>query len=188
MYFKYGESELEYLRNKDKKLAEVIDKVGHIYRKTDANIFSSVVHHIIGQQISTKAQATIWERMQNELDEVNAEQILSAGMPKLQSFGMTFRKAEYISDFAEKVTNGDFDLDEIQNKSDKEGKLLSMNVWTDEAAVERWRNVVEHRISQKEGREKLFESYKITVCSAIRSYTDTDRENAPADSNRFFEV
>ena len=68
----------------------------------------------------------------------------------------------------------------------EEGKLLSMNVWTDEAAVERWRNVVEHRMSQKEGREKLFESYKITVCSAIREYSDTDRAQAPADSNNYF--
>ena len=40
----------------------------------------------------------------------------------------------------------------------EEGKLLSMNVWTDEAAVERWRNVMQHRMSQKEGREKLFEA------------------------------
>lgn len=68
----------------------------------------------------------------------------------------------------------------------EEGKLLSMNVWTDEAAVERWRNVVEHRMSQKEGREKLFESYKITVCSTIREYSDTDRVQAPADSNSYF--
>ena len=30
-------------------------------------------------------------------------------------------------------------------------------------------------MSQKEGREKLFESYKITVCSEIRSYMDTRR-------------
>lgn len=67
----------------------------------------------------------------------------------------------------------------------EEGKLLSMNVWTDESAVERWRNVMEHRMSQKEGREKLFESYKITVCSEIRSYSDTDRMQAPADSNQF---
>lgn len=68
----------------------------------------------------------------------------------------------------------------------EEGKLLSMNVWTDEAAVERWRNVMQHRMSQKDGREKLFESYKITVCSEIRSYTDTDRSQAPLDSNRYF--
>ena len=70
----------------------------------------------------------------------------------------------------------------------EEGKLLSMNVWTYEAAVERWRITVEHRISQAEGREKLFESYRITVCTPIREYSDTDREQAPADSNRYFGV
>lgn len=70
----------------------------------------------------------------------------------------------------------------------EEGKLLSMNVWTDEAAVERWRNVMQHRMSQKEGRKQLFESYKITVCSEIRSYTDRDRAQAPQDSNLFFEA
>lgn len=68
----------------------------------------------------------------------------------------------------------------------EDGKLLSMNIWTDEKAVERWRNAMQHRMSQKEGREKLFESYKITVCSEIRSYTDTDRTQAPQDSNRYF--
>ena len=67
------------------------------------------------------------------------------------------------------------------------GQLPSMNAWTDEVAVERWRNVMQHRMSQKEGREKLFESYKITVCSTIREYTDTEREQAPSDSNLFFE-
>ncbi len=68
----------------------------------------------------------------------------------------------------------------------EEGKLLSMNVWEDEEALSRWRNTMEHRMSQKEGREKLFESYKITVCEAIREYSDTDRENIPVDSKEFF--
>ena len=70
----------------------------------------------------------------------------------------------------------------------EEGKLLSMNVWTDEDVVKRWRNVMDHRMSQKEGREKLFESYKITVCSVIRTYTDTDRTEAPVDSNEYMGV
>lgn len=70
----------------------------------------------------------------------------------------------------------------------EDGKLLSMNVWTDENAVERWRNVMQHRMSQKEGRENLFESYKITVCSEIRSYTDQDRLQAPRDSNQYFDM
>ena len=103
MYFTYGETEVSYLRQKDKRLCEVIDRIGHIDREVDLDLFSSVAHHIIGQQISTKAQTTIWQRMQDALGTVNAETLLAAGVPKLQGLGMTFRKAEYITDFAKKV-------------------------------------------------------------------------------------
>ena len=99
MYFEYGETELSYLRQKDRRLGEVIDRIGYIDRAVDTDLFSAIVHHIIGQQISTKAQATIWQRMQDALVKVNAETILAAGIPKLQALGMTFRKAEYITDF-----------------------------------------------------------------------------------------
>ena len=30
--------------------------------------------------------------------------------------------------------------------------------------------------------------YKITVVTPLRSYTMTDRQNAPADSNQYFEI
>ncbi len=68
----------------------------------------------------------------------------------------------------------------------EDGKLLSMSVWTDEGAVERWRNTVEHRMSQREGRESLFESYRITVCSTVREYSHTDRKQTPIDSKWYF--
>ena len=45
---------MEYLKGKDKILGAVIDEIGHVDRETDTDLFSSVVHHIIGQQISTK--------------------------------------------------------------------------------------------------------------------------------------
>ena len=67
MYFQYGEKEINYLRQRDKKLAQVIDQLGHIDRQTDRDLFSAVVHHIFGQQISTKAQATVWKRMTDAL-------------------------------------------------------------------------------------------------------------------------
>lgn len=69
----------------------------------------------------------------------------------------------------------------------EEGKLLSMNVWKSEEAVERWRNVIKHRMCQTEGKEKLFESYKISVATVNREYTDKDRDEAPKDSNKYFE-
>ena len=114
MYFHYGKTEVEYLKGKDKILGDVIDEIGHVDREVDTDLFSSVVHHIIGQQISTKAQATIWQRMKDSFGDVNAAELLAeADISELQSFGMTFRKAEYIQDFAEKVQGGEFDLQRI---------------------------------------------------------------------------
>lgn len=137
VYFAYGEAEASYLRQKDKRLCQVIDRIGHIDRPVDTDLFSSVVHHIIGQQISTKAQATIWQRMQDALGTVNAETILTAGVPKLQGLGMTFRKAEYITDFAEKVHTGAFDLHAVEHMSDEDAirelsSLKGIGVWTAE--------------------------------------------------------
>ncbi len=137
MFFQYGEKEITYLKQKDKRLADVIDKIGKIEREVDIDLFSSVVHHIIGQQISTKAQATIWQRIQENLGVVNPDTILAAGIEYLQSFGMTFKKAEYITDFAVRVRNDDFDLMGIWDKTDDEvitelSALKGIGVWTAE--------------------------------------------------------
>ena len=66
MYFQYGEAETAYLSARDERMAAVIAQAGHIEREVDTDLFSAVVHHIVGQQISTKAQATIWKRMRDE--------------------------------------------------------------------------------------------------------------------------
>ena len=136
-YFVYGDKETTYLKSKDKKLAAVIEQLGHIQRPVDGNLFASVVHHIVGQQISTKAQQTIWTRLQKEIGEINANTILAAGVPKLQSMGMTFRKAEYITDFAQRVAQGSFDLEQVQQLPDAEAihalaALKGIGVWTAE--------------------------------------------------------
>lgn len=137
MYFQYGEKEIVYLKSKDKKLGAVIEQLGHIYRPVDTDLFSSVVHHIIGQQISTKAQQTIWNRLSQELGKVNADSLLAVKRECLQSFGMTFKKADYILDFAKKVNCKEFDLDAISGKSDAEAiaelsSLKGIGVWTAE--------------------------------------------------------
>ena len=136
-YFLYGIEATDYLRQKDKRLGAVIDRIGHIDRPVDTDLFSSVVHHIIGQQISTKAQATIWRRMQNDLEAVSADTVLNTDVAKLQAFGMTFRKAEYIQDFARKVKDGSFDLALIEKMTDAEAiaalsSLKGIGVWTAE--------------------------------------------------------
>ncbi|KKM40250.1 DNA repair protein [Clostridium botulinum] len=94
MYFEYGREETEFLKSRDELLGPAIDRIGHIYRAVDSDLFSSVVHHIIGQQISTRAQATIWKRLEDRLEIVDADAICSLELEELQKLGMTFRKAE----------------------------------------------------------------------------------------------
>ena len=192
MYFEYGEAEISYLRQKDQRLCEVIDRVGHIDRAVDTDLFSSVMHHIIGQQISTKAQATVWQRMQDTLGEVNTGTVLAAGIPKLQSMGMTFRKAEYITDFAQKVHTGIFDLDAVEHMSDADAirelsALKGIGVWTaemillfcmqrpnvfsyDDLAIQRGLRMVYHH---RKIDRKLFEKYRrrfTPYCSVASLY------------------
>ena len=62
-YFQYGEKELSYLKSKDKRLAEVIDKVGMVKRRVIPDLFAALVHSIVGQQISTRAHETIWQKL-----------------------------------------------------------------------------------------------------------------------------
>lgn len=179
MHFEYGEKEISYLKSKDAKLAEVIDTLGFVEREVDTDLFSAVVHHIIGQQISTKAQATIWQRMQDALGQVNAETILSAGVSNLQALGISFRKAEYITDFARKVHTGEFDIEAVSQMSNTDAisalsSLKGIGVWTaemillfcmqrpdifsyDDLAIQRGLRMVYHhrRIDRK-----LFEKYR----------------------------
>ncbi|MGN0348425.1 MAG: DNA-3-methyladenine glycosylase family protein [Roseburia sp.] len=136
-YFVYGEVETEYLKSKDKRLAEVIERIGHIEREVDTDLFSAVIHHIIGQQISTKAQQSIWQKVKETLGEINADTILSMERDRLQQLGMSFRKADYIIDFADKVANGTFDLEGIRSMSDADAirslsSLRGVGVWTAE--------------------------------------------------------
>ncbi len=58
--------------------------------------------------------------MNDNLGVVNTDTVLSAGTEYLQSFGMTFRKAEYIT--ARKITDGTFNLEGIWEKSDEDSK------------------------------------------------------------------
>lgn len=137
MFFTYGEKELSYLRDRDKRLGSAIDRIGHIERAVDSDLFSSVVHHIVGQQISTAAQATLWKRLHERLGSVTADTILALGREELQAVGMTFKKADYILDFAGRVQSGAFDLAGLDELSDGEvirelSSLKGVGVWTAE--------------------------------------------------------
>ena len=66
----------------------------------------------------------------------------------------------------------------------EEGKLLSMNVWTDEEAVSHWRNAMEHRMSQKEGREKRSRVTRLPSASPSASIATPTAARLPQTPTR----
>ncbi len=137
MYFKYGETETDYLSKKDKKLAYAISAIGHINRDLDEDLFSSVIHHIIGQQISVSAQRTVWRRMRELLGTIDAISILKVDDNALQQCGMTFRKVEYIKNFSQSVMDKQLILEELPTLSDEEiikklSSIKGIGIWTGE--------------------------------------------------------
>ena len=96
-------------------------------------------------------------------------------------------KEEYLkiaADLRSSLENQDgfISIERFQSLSE-EGKILSLSFWHDEAVIEKWRNLLEHRAAQKKGKESLFHSYRIRVAQVVRDYTESDRNEAPPDSN-----
>ncbi len=136
-YFEYGDEEIAYLKAKDKRLAEVIERIGFIEREVHADVFQSLIDSIIAQQISGKAAQTVWNRMVEGLGEVTPERIAAAPIEELQQFGMTFSKARYIHNAGERVAAGELDLEALREKPDEEVcrdlcALDGIGVWTAE--------------------------------------------------------
>ncbi|EFE8111539.1 antibiotic biosynthesis monooxygenase family protein [Escherichia coli] len=59
-----------------------------------------------------------------------------------------------------------------------EGKMLSLSWWENEYAVLQWKNHVLHAKAQQEGRESIFDFYKISIAHITREYSfKKDKDN-----------
>jgi heme-degrading monooxygenase HmoA len=77
--------------------------------------------------------------------------------------------------------DGFISIERFESLTEK-GKILSLSFFRDEAAIEAWRNVSEHRRSQAKGRAKIFENYRIRIAGVVRDYGMNERAQAPKDS------
>lgn len=136
-YVEYGDDAVAYLSERDPRMADAIARIGHVWRVRDDDLFQAVVHSIVGQQISTRAQATVWARMRDGLGAVDAAHVAAASVEELQAFGMTYGKAGYIRDFALHVQDGSFDIAAVERMGDDEAiealaSLRGVGRWTAE--------------------------------------------------------
>lgn len=136
-FFKYDKEQLAFLRKRDKRLGEVIERLGRIERRVVPDLFCALVHSIVGQQISTKAHESIWRRMNEGIGEITPASVLALSREDLQRFGISFRKADYIRAAAQKIESGLLDIQALGQMSDEEvcqklTELDGVGLWTAE--------------------------------------------------------
>ncbi len=137
MFFKYGKKELEKLSESDSKMKALIQKFGKIKRKIEPDLYSSIIHNIIAQQISTKAEETIWKRTNEYFGRIAPNLLKTASVSDFRNLGISAKKAEWIIELSEKIDSRQFDLEKIKKLSDEEAirelsSLRGIGVWTAE--------------------------------------------------------
>lgn len=135
--FEYGQKEIDYLKNKDKKLGSAIDRIGMIKREVTPDPFTALVSSIVSQQISSKAADTVWNRLEMLLGTITPESIAQEEVLGIQACGMSTRKAEYIKGAAEAALSGQVDFTALHKLSDEDiiiklSSLHGVGVWTAE--------------------------------------------------------
>ncbi len=136
-YFIYGQKEIDFLSRKDKRLASAMERIGPIQREVRPDLFDALMHSIVGQQIATKAQQTVWARLVLALGEVTPETIDGAETATLQGVGLSFRKVGYMKAAARKVLLGELDVEALRLMDDASlcatlCALDGVGVWTAE--------------------------------------------------------
>ncbi|MDI6813686.1 MAG: DNA-3-methyladenine glycosylase [Desulfitobacteriaceae bacterium] len=137
MFFEYGQKEIDYLKHRDKKLGAAIDMIGLIKREITPDPFTALVSSVVSQQISNKAAATVWNRLQTLLGNITPESIAQTERSAIQGCGMSERKAGYIKGIADAATSGIVDFNGLHTLTDEEiikrvSSLRGVGVWTAE--------------------------------------------------------
>ncbi len=130
---------VRHLRRVDPHLRAIIDRIGPCRLEPKLDRFGTLVRAIIGQQISSKAAASIHGRLVEIGGEPHRpEQLIELGEAALRGVGLSGVKARYVLNLAEAVASGAVPLDAIDDSWDDARvtealvSIKGIGVWTAE--------------------------------------------------------
>ena len=117
-----------HLRAVDPVLRELIDRLGElppraapVSRPTPGEHYAGLVRTIVGQQLSTRAAAAIWQRLLGHFDgrAPTPQEIIDADPDALRAAaGLSRAKTTYLRSLAEHVIDGSLELDRLDELGD----------------------------------------------------------------------
>jgi DNA-3-methyladenine glycosylase II len=117
----------EHLRSVDHVIRRLIDERGPIDPSTDRrgsrpDPYEALARAIVGQQLSTKAARSIWERLTAPFDGAfpRPSQLLATDPESLRLAGLSRAKVGFLRDLAERIETGELDLARIAELPDED--------------------------------------------------------------------
>ena len=118
---------LQELRSSDPVIGRLVDEHGPLdeeqrRRGRPLEPYGALVRSIVGQQLSTKAARTIYERLTDLFDgrTPSPAELLAADPEEVRSAGLSRPKVGYLRSLAEHVESGELELARLSELSDEE--------------------------------------------------------------------
>jgi DNA-3-methyladenine glycosylase II len=115
------------LMRADKVMKRVMEERGPIdptidRRGSRPDPFEAVARAIVGQQLSTKAARSIWEKLLAQFggETPTPEALLRKRKPTLRKAGLSNAKVDFLRDLAQRVEDGRLDFDRIKELADED--------------------------------------------------------------------
>ena len=97
------------LGSRDAVMARLIAACGPIHLVARGDPFTTLARAIVGQQISVKAAASVWNRFDAACRVVTPQRVARMRIDTLRGCGLSQRKAEYVKDLARHFVSGEVD-------------------------------------------------------------------------------
>jgi len=134
----------EHLRSVDHVMRGLIDDDGPIHPERDRrgsrpDPYEALARAIVGQQLSTKAARSIWERLVEILGGTFPEPsgLLAVDAESIRAAGLSRSKVNFLRDLAERVEDGRLDLKRLMELPDEDvvatlTEIKGVGPWTAE--------------------------------------------------------
>jgi DNA-3-methyladenine glycosylase II len=116
----YWDDACRWLAKKDRVMKRLIPQFGDACLQSRGDAFSTLARSIVGQQISTKAAQTVWDRFAKLPRKMTAGNVLKLKVDDMQAAGLSARKIEYLVDLALHFDSGAIHVDAWKEMTDDE--------------------------------------------------------------------
>lgn len=156
-------------------IAKAVDVSGVPPWRCDEPGYRGLARTIVYQQLSTRAAATIWSRVQSRFGDLEPDIIMGADAEILRACGLSRGKVEHLKAIAQAIVTGALDFERISGASDEEARKELMSI----RGVGPWTADIYLMFSLR--RPDVFPHGDLGLAEAYRILANTEDRPGPKD-------